>query len=205
MTIPLKYATAGQEIPLGYFLDSSDGDTEETPTIANTDIKLWKSGATSLANKNSGGATQMSGGLYYCVLDATDTNTYGPLVVYLHKSGSLVLKQECWVMNPDAYDALFAANGTGSIESSLVAVAAAVANKIADHIWRRTFQNACDSSDGDTKTGRSGLGLMAKAVNKVAPNGSNLETFEDDDTTVLLTQAVTTNPAADPITALDTT
>jgi hypothetical protein len=30
MTIPLKYATASQEVPLGFFVDSTDGNTEET-------------------------------------------------------------------------------------------------------------------------------------------------------------------------------
>ena len=73
--LALKQSTASQEVPLGYFLDNTDGDTEETGlTIANTDIKIWKNGATTLANKNSGGATHISNGIYYCVLDATDTN-----------------------------------------------------------------------------------------------------------------------------------
>jgi hypothetical protein len=121
--IPLKYNTAGQEIPLGYFLDSTDGDTEETAlTINNTDIKLCKNGATSLVNKNSGGATHMSNGVYYAVLDATDTNTYGPLKIYVHVAGALAVVLECVVMNADAYDALYAANGTGNIETNVVEI-----------------------------------------------------------------------------------
>lgn len=119
--IPLKYNTAGQEIPLGPFVDSTDGDTEETGlTIANTDIKLWKAGATSLANKNSGGATHMANGEYYCVLDATDTNTYGPLKVRVHVAGALAVQVYCCVMEADAYDALYAAAGTGHIEADAV-------------------------------------------------------------------------------------
>ena len=35
MAIPLKYATAGQEVPLGYFLDPSNGDSEETALTIN--------------------------------------------------------------------------------------------------------------------------------------------------------------------------
>lgn len=77
-------------------------------------------------------------------------------------------------------------------------------NRVADYVIRRAFQNACDSSDGDTKTFRSLLGAIAKQVNKIAPNGSNLEIFEDDDITVLGQQAVTTSGSAEPITALDT-
>ena len=67
--IELRQSTAGQEVPLGYFVDSTDGDTEETGlTISNTDIKIWKWGATTLANKNSGGATHISNGIYYATL-----------------------------------------------------------------------------------------------------------------------------------------
>jgi hypothetical protein len=66
MSIKLKQSTASQEIPLGVFVDAADGFTAETAlTIANTDIKIWKTGATALANKNSGGATHIAGGVYY--------------------------------------------------------------------------------------------------------------------------------------------
>ena len=109
--IPLLQSTAGQEIPLGYFLDSTNGDTEETGlTIANTDIKLWKNGATTLANKNSGGATHISNGIYYCVLDATDTNTLGGMVVFVHVSGALSVKVECEVMATNAFNTLYGAD-----------------------------------------------------------------------------------------------
>jgi hypothetical protein len=108
MTISLKYNTASQEIPLGYFVDSTDGNTEETGlTIANTDIKLWKNGATTLANKNSGGATHISNGIYYAVLDATDTNTKGPMVVFVHVSGALSVKLECEVLDANYFDARY--------------------------------------------------------------------------------------------------
>lgn len=109
--IPLKQSTASQEIPLGYFLDSTDGDTEETGlTIANTDIKLWKNGASTLANKNSGGATHIANGVYYCTLDATDTNTLGALVIFVHVSGALAIKVNCVVLPANVYDSLIAAS-----------------------------------------------------------------------------------------------
>lgn len=107
--IYLRQSTASQEIPLGYFVDSTDGNTEETGlTIANTDIKLWKAGATTLANKNSGGGTHISNGIYYAVLDATDTNTLGSLVVFSHPTGALATKQDCVVLPANVYDSLIA-------------------------------------------------------------------------------------------------
>lgn len=106
MAIPLRQSTASQEIPLGQFVDSTDGNTEENGlTIANTDIKLWKQGATTLASKNSGGATNISNGVYYCVLDATDTDTLGGLDVFVHVAGALCVKQECVVLSAANYDA----------------------------------------------------------------------------------------------------
>lgn len=103
----LKQSTASQEIPLGFFLDSTDGNTEETGlTIANTDIKLWKAGATTLANKNSGGATHISNGLYYAVLDATDTDTLGSLVIFVHVAGALAVRVDCVVLAANIYDSL---------------------------------------------------------------------------------------------------
>jgi hypothetical protein len=104
---PLKQSTASQEVLLGPFLDDTDGKTAETAlTIANTDIKIWKSGGTSEANKNSGGATHIAAGRYYAVLDATDTDTLGPLEINVHVSGALPVKLRCMVMGGNAYDSL---------------------------------------------------------------------------------------------------
>lgn len=116
MSIPLKQSTASQEIPLGHFLDSTDGNTEETAlSIANTDIKLWKMGATALVNKSSGGATHMANGVYYTVLDATDTNTLGSLVVFVHVSGALAVRLECVVLTAANYDAAIAGTGVADV------------------------------------------------------------------------------------------
>ena len=105
--IYLKQSTASQKVPLGYFVDSTDGNTEETGlTIANTDIKVWKTGATTVANKNSGGATHISNGIYYAVLDATDTDTLGSLVIFVHVSGALAIRVDCCVLAANVYDAL---------------------------------------------------------------------------------------------------
>lgn len=104
----LRQSTASQEIPLGPFVDSTDGNTAETGlSIANTDVKLLKSGGTSESSKNSGGATHIAGGRYYCVLDATDTDTVGPLRVSCHVSGALAVWLDCCVLDEAVYDVLF--------------------------------------------------------------------------------------------------
>jgi hypothetical protein len=103
----LRQSTASQEVLLGRFVDSTDGNTEETGlTIANTDIKVWKEGATTLASKNSGGATHIANGMYYAVLDATDTDTLGKLELHVHVAGALAVKREYMVLPAMIYDSL---------------------------------------------------------------------------------------------------
>lgn len=111
MAIQLFQSQASQEIVLGPFLSDTDGKTQMTAlTIANSDIKLWKNGATGLVNKNSGGATHLAQGRYLVTLDATDTNTWGALEVYCHVSGALPVQKECHV---GAFDILGLAPASG--------------------------------------------------------------------------------------------
>lgn len=119
MTIYLRQSTASQEVSLGYFLDSTDGNTEKTGlTIANTDIKVWKNGATTLANKNSGGATHIANGIYYTVLDATDTDTLGPMVIFSHVTGALPIKLDAVVLTANVFDSIIA--GSDLLDTSVV-------------------------------------------------------------------------------------
>jgi hypothetical protein len=107
MAMWLRQSTASQEILLGKFVDSTDGNTAETAlTIANTDIKLWVEGATTLANKTSGGATHISNGYYSAVLDATDTATLGKMEVTVDVTGALAVRREFMVVPAMVYDSL---------------------------------------------------------------------------------------------------
>lgn len=104
----LRQSTASQEVIVGPFLDDTDGKTAETAlSIANTDIKIWKTGTTTEADKNSGGGTHIAGGRYSVVLDATDSNTIGPMEINVHVSGALPVKLRCCVLDEAVYDVLF--------------------------------------------------------------------------------------------------
>jgi hypothetical protein len=110
MSIPLKQSTASQEIFLGVMVDATDGFTPETGlTVANTDIMLGKAGATSLVAKNSGGGTHTAGGVYSAVLDATDSNTLGPLMIFSQPTGARPVVLMCCVYEANVYDSLIAA------------------------------------------------------------------------------------------------
>jgi len=122
----LRQNTASQEISLGQFLDSTDGNTEENSlTIANTDIKLRKGGTTTLSNKNSGGATSISNGVYHTTLDATDTNTLGLLEVYVHVAGALATKSSYMILPATSYDALVT-NGLNDIAATDIVTGGAI-------------------------------------------------------------------------------
>ncbi len=117
----LRQSTASQEILLGTFHDSTDGDTEETGlTIANTDIKLWKNGTTAQVNKNSGGATHDANGRYYAVLDATDSDTLGNLEINVHVAGALSVRREFMVVPANVYDSLIL--GTDTLTADLTQI-----------------------------------------------------------------------------------
>ena len=118
--IYLKQSTASQEVLLGPFVDSTDGVTAETGlTIANTDIKVFKAGATTLANKNSGGATHISGGNYYAVLDATDTDTLGSGTIVVQVSGALAVRHDFTVLPAASFDALISGTAGFPINSGI--------------------------------------------------------------------------------------
>jgi hypothetical protein len=106
----LKQSTAAQEISIGPFLDSTDGDSEETGlSIANTDVRL-KKGTANWASKNSGGGTAEEHGNYAITLDATDTATLGILEIFVHKSGALAVWKTCFVLEANEYDSLVGAD-----------------------------------------------------------------------------------------------
>ena len=110
MTFYLKQSTASQELPLGPFIASADGSAQTGLTIANTDIKIWKAGATSMVNKNSGGGTHMVSGIYSAVFDATDTDTLGSMLIFVGATGSIGVRIEIAVVPANVYDSLFGAD-----------------------------------------------------------------------------------------------
>jgi hypothetical protein len=110
--------TASQTFLVGPFLDGTDGITAETGlTVANTDIRISKNGANTVA-KNSGGCGHDESGMYQCTFDATDTDTAGRLQIYTDNNiGTSIVPvfHECTVLAAEYYDLL---DGTTSIMTS---------------------------------------------------------------------------------------
>jgi len=135
--------------------------------------------------------------------EVTEAYGYAYNSIWSYAEGDSICIQTQSVADAIADNAIDAgAIATDAITSA--EIAASGANKIADHILRRTVQNALDSADGDTKAFRSMIGAVCKLVDRIVASGGTLTIYEDDDTTPLGTQAITTDSGADPITELDT-
>lgn len=91
----------------------------------------------------------------------------------------------------------------GTDALSAAAVSAAAANKIADHIKRRTQASTESSSDGDTLGVGSLYGLIQQAQeSNTTANAGKLTVFKTDGTTELAQRTITTDPAAEQVTGI---
>jgi len=204
--IYLKQSTASQEVLLGPFVDSTDGVTAETGlTIANTDIKVFKAGATTLANKNSGGATHISAGNYYAVLDATDTDTVGSGALIVQVSGALAVRHDFVVLPANVYDSLIGGTdlldantsqaggtawGSGAITAASLATGAITAAKfaagaidaaaLAADAGAEIADAVWDEQVDGTTTGRQSIRLInSAAAGKASGLGTTTAVYRD--------------------------
>ena len=106
----IKQSTA-YTFRLGPFVDETDGKTAETGlTISQADVRLSKAGGNFAQKNASSSASHDEIGFYICILDATDTNTCGELLVAVHESGALPVFKTLQVVEEAIYASLFAAS-----------------------------------------------------------------------------------------------
>lgn len=109
MVLWLRQSTA-VTVMIGPFVDSTDGNTEETGAIAANEVLLSKNGA-SWAAKNEGTApTHNNGGCYTCPLNTTDTGTLGILKVKCHPTGMLYFHEAYMVVTQQVWDSFCASD-----------------------------------------------------------------------------------------------
>jgi len=145
----LKQSTA-YTFRFGPFLDDTDGKTAETGlTISQADIRLSKGGGNFAQKNESSSSSHDEIGFYIVVLDATDTNTCGELLVACHESGALPVFKTFQVLEEAIYDAMFAASASAFDANARVDVASIEGSDATDQI-----NAACDAalSDYDAPT-----------------------------------------------------
>lgn len=212
MSIRIRQSTASQEIPLGIFLDETDGITPvDDLTIAAADIKIWKAGATTLANKNSGGATSIAAGIYYATLDATDSNTLGAAVIFVHVAGALPVRLELEVLPAQVYDSLVLGTDLLQVDTTQVSGTVQTAGDIASRLPDALVSGRMDASVGAMAANTlTSSALAADAVTEIKTGLASESVLEIvatnvDQTTadVAAVKAKTDNLPADPADASD--
>jgi hypothetical protein len=113
----LKLSTA-VDLPIGPFLDETDGKTAETAlTLTQPDIRLKKNGGAWAQKSAAQTLSHEEAGWYEVSLSATDTDTLGHLVVAVHETGALPVWREFLVVPANVYDALV--GGTDTLQADV--------------------------------------------------------------------------------------
>ena len=119
----LKQSTA-YTFRMGPFLDDTDGKTAETGlTIEDSHVRVSKAGGNFIDKNESSNSSHDEAGFYIVVLDTTDTNAVGELLIAAHISGALPVFVTFQVVEEAIYDAFYAGSAT---------LAASVASILAD-------------------------------------------------------------------------
>jgi len=106
----LRVSTA-REVAVGPFLDSTDGITPETAlTVTSAEVLLKKNEADWAAKTEATSLVHESGGWYRCLLDTTDTNALGVLMLYVNEGGAVPVWHQFMVVPANVWDSLFGAD-----------------------------------------------------------------------------------------------
>lgn len=168
----LRQSTA-VDLPIGPFLDASDGITPETAlTLTQPDIRLKKVGG-AWAQKNAAQTlSHEENGYYEVSFDTTDTNTLGPMRLAVNESGALPIWDDFMVIPPEVYDGLFGSGvaeptGVFAWPANLLKIAAWVGvlsrNKITQSTGTQTLRNDADSGTIGTSSTTDAAGVFTRS------------------------------------------
>ena len=192
MATMLKQTTP-ETIEFGPFLDSTDGNTEETGLgLVTADILVSKNHAALTAKNDNTNPTGGSNGHYQVTLDATDTGTLGRLRVWCHKSGALVVWEDFEVVVANVYDSLVAGSdvltadltqilGVGQSATDLKDFADAGYDPGTNKVQGVVLTDTCTTLTGHTvQTGNNYTRLGAPAGASVSADIAAIEAQTDD-------------------------
>lgn len=144
----LKQSTA-REIALGPFVDQTDGFTAETGlTISQADVRLKKNEGDWAQKNETTTMVHEENGWYRCLLNTTDTDTLGILMVAVNESGALPVWREFLVVPANVWDSFL---GADLLDVSL-------------EQWRGSAPNALVSSRVDASVGAMASGVITAAA-----------------------------------------
>ncbi len=154
-------------------VDATDDETAETGL--SPAVEISKNGGSFATTTNS--AVEIGNGWYYVDLTATETDTDGALIVRATATGA-----DEWRDYHQVYSSL----STTSERTS-----------IADAVLGRDFSSVTGAA------ARSVLNALRALRNRVSVASGTMTVYQEDDTTVAWSGAVTTDTSADLITEID--
>lgn len=149
MVLWLRQSTS-VDVGIGPFVDSTDGNTQETAlTLTQPDIRLKKNNGNWAQKAAAQTLTHEEAGWYELTLDATDTNTLGILIVAVHESGALPVWDKYMVVPANVYDSFVV--GSDALDVSLIQ-------------WLGAAPNALLAGRPDVSVGAMGPGTIIAAT-----------------------------------------
>jgi hypothetical protein len=180
----LKQSTS-VDVPVGPFLDASDGVTAMTGlTITQPDIRLKKNNA-NWAQKNAAQTlSHEEGGFYEVTLDTTDTGTLGLLRLAINESGALPVWEDFMILPANVWDALFGADALQvhavEIANGLITASALASDAITDtKIASGAFTAAKFASGALDAVWSVATRLLTAGTNIVLAKGTGVTGFND--------------------------
>lgn len=193
-------ANTAATLKLGPFLDSTDGNTDETAlTISQADVRLSKNGGNYAQKNEATSATHDELGKYDCPIDATDTNTYGRLNVIVHETGGLTVDQDYIVLAEPVYDSFCpAATGNPLPAFGILDWGTAQASAAGTLVHRAGLNLANDIPNGSTEYVYSGTGAGQSRVTHDFDNATDTSSVSPDWTTTPSTDSLYVTLASPP-------
>lgn len=160
MATMLKQSTT-VTIRLGPFLDATDGVNEETG-LGSMGIEISKNHAAFAARNSATATAHDTEGWYSCELNATDTNTLGPLIVKAHASAThLPVWREFVVVPAHVYDGLVA--GSDNLQVDTIQVGGTP--QTAGDVMASLGEENVSASTGDPGTTTSTIAYLKQLIN----------------------------------------
>jgi len=161
------------DVPVGPFLDATDGVTAETAlTITQPDVRLKKNGGAWAQKAAAQTLSHEENGNYEVTLDATDTDTLGQLRLHVAEAGALPVWDDFTVVPAAVYDALLAGSGTG-LRADVISLAGSAISQAGGLINANATQVSGDATAADNLESEfDGTGFAAYVRRATAQAGA---------------------------------
>ena len=163
----LRQSTA-VAVPIGPFVDDTDGKTPETAlAIALADVRLKKNAAAWAQKNEASDSAHEEAGNYLCSLNVTDTATVGHLRLSVVKAGALPVWHDFTVVPAVVYDAMIL--GTDFFVTPLTTL---LARTLTGTGTLGSQVDSAASSAGNAEVGAAGAIVAANSAASEAANAT---------------------------------